>query len=204
MFVKQIRVASFGNSAYLVGSEDAKICAVIDPLRDADLYIREAEALGVKILYSLETHVHNDFISGSRELAARTGATIGASAAGGLLFDHRPLRKGDTIEMGEVRLEAIATAGHTPEHIPFLATDTNRGDGPHAIFSGGALLVGGVARNDLLGKQLAPFLGRWFHRTLREELQPLRDDVVVYPTHGGGSFCLAESATNIESTSTIG
>ena len=94
MYVKQIRIESLGNSSYLVGSEQSKECAVIDPLRDIDLYVREAEAQGFRITHSLETHVHNDFISGSRELAARTGATIGASAAGGLLFDHRPLKKG--------------------------------------------------------------------------------------------------------------
>lgn len=82
MFVKQIRVESLGNSAYLVGSEEAKVCAVVDPLRDVDMYMREADALGVKITHALETHVHNDFISGSREVAARTGATVCASVAG--------------------------------------------------------------------------------------------------------------------------
>ena len=146
MFVKQIRVESLGNSSYLVGSREAKVCAVIDPLRDVALYTQEAEALGVQIIYSLETHVHNDFISGSRELAARTGATVCASAAGGLLLDHRPLVKGDSIDLGEVRLDVIATPGHTPEHISFLATDTTESAGPVALFSGGALLVGGVAR----------------------------------------------------------
>lgn len=204
MFVKQIRVESLGNSSYLVGSQEAKVCAVIDPLRDVDLYTREAENLGVQITHSLETHVHNDFISGSRELTMRTGAVCCASAAGGLLFDHRALRKGDSIELGEVRLDVIATPGHTPEHISFLATDTARSNDPQALFSGGALLVGGVARSDLLGKQLAPFLGRWFHRTIREELQTLDNQVAVYPTHGGGSFCLAPTAGNDNTTSTIG
>lgn len=81
MFVKQIRVESLGNSAYLVGSEEAKVCAVVDPLRDVDMYMREADALGVKITHALETHVHNDFISGSRELAARTGASVAGARA---------------------------------------------------------------------------------------------------------------------------
>ena len=204
MFVKEFRIESLGNSSYLVGSQEAGVCAVVDPLRDVDLYQREAAALGVRILYALETHVHNDFVSGSRELAARTGATIGASAAGGLQFDHRPLQKGDTLTLGEVRLEVIATPGHTPEHISFLATDTSRGNGPHALFSGGALLVGGVARSDLMGKQLAPFLGRWFYRTIRQELRRLPDEVAVYPTHGGGSFCLAAPSGGGATTSTIG
>lgn len=204
MIIKQIRIEGLGNSSYLVVSEEAQACAIVDPVRDVDLYIQEAESLGVKILYSLETHVHNDFVSGSRELAARTDATVCASAVGGLAFNHRSLRPGDTIEFGEVRLEVLATPGHTPEHVSYLATDTSKGGGPHALFSGGALLVGGVARSDLLGKQLAPFLGRWFHRTIMRELKPLDDSVAVYPTHGGGSFCMAASASGSNTTTTIG
>ena len=91
MFVKQIQIESLGNSTYLVGDEEAKVCAVIDPVRDVDLYIEEAKALGCKITHSMETHVHNDFISGSRELAARIGATACASGASGLIFKHRAL-----------------------------------------------------------------------------------------------------------------
>ena len=204
MFCKQIRLESLGNSSFLVGSQEAKVCAIVDPARDVDLYIREAEALGLRIAYSLETHVHNDFISGSRELAARTGATVCASAVGGLAFDHRSLRPGDTIEVGEVRLDVIATPGHTPEHVSYLTTDTAGEGGPHALFSGGALLVGGVARSDLLGKQLAPFLARWFHRTISRELKPLDDNVTVYPTHGGGSFCMAAAPSGGINTTTIG
>ena len=147
--------------------------------------------------------MHNDFVSGSRELAARGGITVCASSAGGLQFDHRPLQRGDAITLGEVQIKVLSTPGHTPEHISFLATDTSTTD-PPALFSGGALLVGGVARTDLLGKQLAPFLGRWFFQAIRQELQPLADDVIVYPTHGGGSFCLATPAQGGALTSTIG
>jgi hydroxyacylglutathione hydrolase len=205
MLVKQIRIESLGNSSYIVGSPEAKLCAVIDPARDVDLYIREADSLGMKIAYALETHLHNDFISGSRELAARTGCPIAASAVGGLAFDHRPLKPGDSIDIGEVRLQVIATPGHTPEHISFQATDTSKGSGPHALFSGGALMVGGVARSDLLGKQLAPFLGRWFHRTITREFKPLDDAISVYPTHGGGSFCMASAGNASRAdTTTIG
>ena len=100
MFVKQIRVESLGNSSYIVGSEEEGTCAIVDPVRDIDIYVREAESLGYRILYSLETHVHNDFVSGSRELAAKQGATVYASAAGGLVFEHRPLRPGDRVELG--------------------------------------------------------------------------------------------------------
>ncbi len=204
MIVKQIQIESLGNSSYIVGSEDAKVCAIVDPVRDIDMYIREAEALGMRIAYSLETHVHNDFLSGSRELSARVGSTTCASGAGGLVFDHRALRDGDVIELGEVKIEVLATPGHTPEHVSFLADDTARSDGPHALFSGGALLVGGVARSDLLGKDIAPFLGRWFHQTLRRKLDGLGDSVEVYPTHGGGSFCLATPSGSGATTTTIG
>ena len=176
----------------------------MDPVRDVDLYVREAESLGVRILYTLETHVHNDFISGSRELAARVGATICASGAGGLVFDHRALRPGDHIEFGEVRMEVVPTPGHTPEHISFLATDTSKDAGPHALFSGGALMVGGVARTDMLGEQVAPFLSRWFYRTIRQELQRLNDEVVVYPTHGAGSFCMSTPSSSAATVTTIG
>ena len=204
MFVKQIQIESLGNSTYLVGDEEAKVCAVIDPVRDVDLYIDAAKALGCKITHSMETHVHNDFISGSRELAARIGATACASGASGLIFKHRALREGDVIDVGEVRFEVLATPGHTPEHVSYLVTDTGRGAGPHALFSGGALLVGGVARSDLLGKEVAPFLGHHFHQTIRTKLSELRDEVVVYPTHGGGSFCLASPADSGATTTTIG
>ena len=144
MFVSQINVESLGNSSYLVGSTEAGVCAVVDPVRDVDLYIEEAASRGLRIAYSLETHVHNDFISGSRELAARTGAMVCAPAAGGLIFEHRSLRPGDSIDVGEVRLDVIATPGHTPEHVSYLATDTGDSSVPKALFSGGALLVGGV------------------------------------------------------------
>ena len=203
MLVKQIRVESLGNSSYIVCSEEQKTC-VVDPVRDIDIYTREAEALGYRILYSLETHVHNDFVSGSRELTARVGTLVCASAAGGLVFEHRPMSPGDRLEFGEVSLEVMATPGHTPAHISFLATDGSKAGGPHAIFSGGALMVGGVARSDLLGRDVAPFLSRWFYRTIKNELQRLSDDVDVYPTHGAGSFCLATPSSSEATVSTIG
>ena len=204
MLVEQITVESLGNSSYLVGSPEAGVCAVVDPVRDVDLYTERASHLGLEILYSLETHVHNDFVSGSRELAARTGATVCASGASGLLFDYRPLRHGDSIEVGTVRLDVIETPGHTPEHISYLATDPADETGGDVLFSGGALLVGGVARTDLLGKDLAPFLGRWLHRTITDELKRLDDGVTVYPTHGAGSFCLASPTDSGARVTTIG
>ena len=203
MLIHQMQIESLGNSSYIVGSQDAGVCAIVDPVRDVDIYIDKAQQLGMRITHTVETHVHNDFLSGSRELAARIGVTIYASSASGLIFDHRAVNEGDSIELGEVRLEVIATPGHTPEHVSYLAFDAGSTT-PSALFSGGALLVGGIARTDLLGDDVAPFLGRWFHHTIQDKLAPLPDDVDVYPTHGGGSFCLATPEGSGASTTTIG
>ena len=203
MLIHQMQIESLGNSSYIVGSQDAGVCAIVDPVRDVDIYIDKAQQLGMRITHTVETHVHNDFLSGSRELAARIGVTICASSASGLIFDHRAVNEGDSIELGEVRLEVIATPGHTPEHVSYLAFDAGSTT-PSALFSGGALLVGGIARTDLLGDDVAPFLGRWFHHTIQDKLAPLPDDVDVYPTHGGGSFCLVTPEGSGASTTTIG
>jgi hydroxyacylglutathione hydrolase len=156
----------------------------------------------VHISHVFETHLHNDFLSGSRELAARTGARIVASAEAGLEFDHQPVRDGHVVALGEVCLTVLATPGHTPEHVSYLAHDTARPAEPPVLFSGGSLLVGAVSRTDLLGHEHATGLARQLYRTLHEKILPLGDEVVVYPTHGAGSFCTA--AASAESTTTIG
>lgn len=190
-----------GNSAYLVGSREAGTAALIDPLRDVDPYLVTAKRRGVDIMFALDTHLHNDFLSGVREVAARTGAAIGASAEAELEFDHRPLREGDRLDLGGHGLEVLATPGHTPEHIAFLLRGP-RSDAPIALYSGGALIVGGAARTDLLGDDATEPLARKLYRTIHEKLLALPDDVVVYPTHGAGSFCAAP--TGEDRTTTIG
>jgi hydroxyacylglutathione hydrolase len=191
-----------GNSAYLVISEADRVTALIDPLRDVDQYQAVARQEGVCITHVLETHLHNDFLSGSRELAAVSGARIVASADAGLEFDHQPVRDGDVVALGEVRISVLATPGHTPEHVSYLAHDTSRPADPPVLFSGGSLLVGAVSRTDLLGHEHATGLAHQLYRTLHERILPLGDDVVVYPTHGAGSFCTA--AASAESTTSIG
>jgi glyoxylase-like metal-dependent hydrolase (beta-lactamase superfamily II)/rhodanese-related sulfurtransferase len=156
----------------------------------------------VCITHVLETHLHNDFLSGSRELASLAGARITASAGAGLEFDHHPVREGDVIPLGEVRISVVATPGHTPEHVSYLARDTSRPTDPPVLFSGGSLLVGAVSRTDLLGHDHATGLTHELYRSLHEKILPLGDEVVVYPTHGAGSFCTA--AASAESTTTIG
>jgi hydroxyacylglutathione hydrolase len=191
-----------GNSAYLLISETDHSAALIDPLRDVDQYVNVACQEGARITHVFETHVHNDFLSGSRELAAATGARIVASAAAGLEFDHQPVRDCDVVALGEVRLSVLATPGHTPEHVSYLSRDTSRPGDPPVLFSGGSLLVGAVSRTDLLGHEHATGLAHELYRSLHERILPLGDDVVVYPTHGAGSFCTA--AASAESTTTIG
>src|SRR2546425_11576552 len=145
VFVQPFVEEGLGNTAYLVGARDSKVAALIDPLRDVDRYLEAADGLGVKIAFALDTHLHNDFVSGSREIAARTGAIVGASAEAGLTFDHRPLRDGDTLPLGSLSLGVLATPGHTPEHIAYAVGEAP-GSPPLAVFTGGALIVGGAAR----------------------------------------------------------
>jgi hydroxyacylglutathione hydrolase len=197
--VRQFVLEGLGNSSYLVAAADGGAAAVIDPDRDIAPYLLAARELGVSIAVVVETHVHNDFVSGSRELAARTGATIGASAAGELRYDHRSLRDGDRVEVGSLQLEVMATPGHTPEHICFVAHEYGK---PVGLFSGGSLLVGSIARTDLLGPDLAEALAEKMYHSLHDRILSLPDDLPVYPTHGAGSFCTA--ATNTARVTTIG
>ena len=202
MRVRQFVDEGLGNSAHLVISESSGVGALIDPLRDVDQYMAVAKAEGVRITHVLETHIHNDFVSGSRELAALTGARIVASADAGLEFDHQPVRDGDSLFIGDIQVKVIATPGHTPEHVSYLAHSTANPAEPAVLFSGGSLLVGAVSRTDLLGHEHATGLAHQLYHSLHEKILPLGDDVIVHPTHGAGSFCTAAAAA--ESTSTIG
>ncbi len=201
MFIESFFDHGLSNSAYLVGSHEAKVAVMIDPLRDVDRYLATAERLGVTITHVLETHLHNDFISGAREMAAQTGAFVAASAEAQLGFEHRPLLEGDSIPLGPHVLSVMATPGHTPEHISFMlrAADSPK---PLALFSGGALMVGGAARTDLLGPGMAQPLAHALYHTLFDKLLTLPDDLPVYPTHGAGSFCAAPAS--VERVTTIG
>ena len=201
MFLKQFVNEGLGNSSYLVGSTRTKEAVVIDPQRDVDTYLEEAQRAGLKIKYALETHLHADFVSGSRELAAATGATIGASAQAHLQFPHLPLKERDHLELGEIILEVVETPGHSPEHISFLVREAGKKK-PTAFFSGGALIVGGIARTDLLGHEHAVPLARQAYHTVQDKLLKISDEVTVYPTHGGGSYCVA--AQREERTTSIG
>ena len=180
-----------GNTSYLVDLGDGRALA-IDPERHPGPYL----ARGLSIAYTAETHLHADFVSGSRELAA-LGATVVAPAAAGLEFPARGLGDGDELDLGGLRLRALATPGHTPEHLAYLLLD---GDRPAALFSGGSLLVGAVARTDLIDPDQTDDLARQLWRSLRERVLTLPDDLPVYPTHGAGSFCSAPAGGDRSTT----
>jgi hydroxyacylglutathione hydrolase len=181
-----------GNSSYVIDLEDGRMI-VVDPPRDPGPFLSHAEGAGVKVKYSIETHLHADFVSGSRELA-REGARVVAPRAAGLEFPHKGLGDGDELDLGGLTLRAIATPGHTPEHLSYLILD---GDTPVALFSGGALLSGSVARTDLISPDQTESLGRSLWRSLQERILVLPDDVVVFPTHGtGATFCSASTGAH--------
>ncbi|HOZ58936.1 MAG TPA: MBL fold metallo-hydrolase [Nakamurella multipartita] len=186
-----------GNSSYLVDLGDGR-AAVIDPQRDVRPYLSIAHRYGLRIGYAVETHVHADFVTGSRELAAQ-GAQVVAAGAAGLGFGHRGLADGDRLDVGGLALEMVATPGHTPHHASWLLRD---GDTPAGVFTGGALIVGGVARTDLVSPDRTEDLARAAYRSVRDRLLTLPDELPVWPTHGPGSFC--SSGESGERTSTIG
>jgi hydroxyacylglutathione hydrolase len=196
--VAVIPTPGLGNSTYLV-AVDARAVA-IDVPRDAWRIHDAAEQRGWRITHVLETHVHNDYLSGARELAATHGATIVAPGEGDYGFDHTPARDAFELDLGGAGLVARATPGHTPEHLSWELQD---GDGrPTTLFSGGSLLIGGVGRTDRLGRARLDEMTAAQFRTMRR-LDQLPDEVVVRPTHGAGSFCVAGNV-DISGDATIG
>jgi hydroxyacylglutathione hydrolase len=186
-----------GNSAYVVDLGDGQGLA-IDPERNPSPYLAIAERRGLRLRWVVETHLHADFVSGGREMAAQ-GAHLLAPAESGLRFDHQAVSHGDEVDLGGLILRVIATPGHTPEHCAYLLMD---GAEPLGLFTGGTLIVGGVARTDLISSNLTEELARAAYRSIKERLFTMPDDLVVYPTHGAGSFC-STSPTG-ERTTTIG
>ena len=194
MLIEQFFDRGLGHASYLVADPDAGLAFLVDPDRQVDAYLAAAARLGVLITDSFETHVHNDYVSGSPGLAELRPITVHAAAVAALEFAHAGHADGDLIAVGELAVRCVATPGHTPEHMAYLVADRRRAEDPQYLFSGGALLVGHIARTDLLGPTVGETLARSAYDTLRERLLPLADYVAVFPTHGGGSACSAEVA----------
>jgi hydroxyacylglutathione hydrolase len=186
-----------GNSAYLLDLGDGRALAV-DPPRDLRALRAAAQRRRLRVAYAADTHLHADFLTGARQLAADHDATILASAAGGRRFDHRGLRDGDEVDLGGLTLQALSTPGHTDEHLSFLLRD---GAAPVGVFTGGSLIVGSAARTDLLGADRTQELARAQYVSLHR-LAALPEATAVWPTHGAGSFCSAPPGA--ARTSTIG
>lgn len=202
MFVKQFYVPSLGHYSYLIGDNDTGEALVVDPKRDIADYLHTAEEEGLRINYIFETHNHNDYVSGSRELAAATGATFYASSDSGITHTYKPVKEGDEIQVGVLKVKVMATPGHTPEHVSYTIADTSRADEPVLVLTGGDLLVGSVGRPDLLGKELGQKLAPQLYNSLHGKILKLQDYVQVLPTHGAGSACGNNISTT--RTSTIG
>jgi len=201
MILKQIYLGCLSQASYLIGSDGE--AAVVDPRRDIDEYLDEARIAGLVIKHVLETHFHADFVSGHRELAARTGATIyfGRQARPG--YAVTSLADGDEVRVGRATLRTLETPGHTPESVCYLVLDPEQGGTPAAVLTGDTLFVGEVGRPDLMGHQFtADQMAGSLYDSLHEKLLTLPDDVIVYPGHGPGSSC----GRNIgpETSSTIG
>lgn len=182
-----IRDEGLGNTSWLVDLGDGS-ALVVDPRRDPRPYVSASGQRRLRIRFAAETHLHADFVSGGRELAHETGAQILAPAGAHLAFGHTPVHDADGIDLGGLTLRVLATPGHTPEHVAFVLVD---GAEPVALFSGGTLTVGGTARPDLIAPDQTEPLARATWRSITERLLTLPDDLRVYPTHGGGSFCAA-------------
>jgi hydroxyacylglutathione hydrolase len=202
MYFKQFYLGCLAHASYLIGSEGE--AAVVDPQRDVEQYIAEAESQKLKIKYVVETHLHADFVSGHRELAARTGAEIVFGEKAGATFPHRRVRDGDALQVGKLTLRVLETPGHTPESISILVSEPTAPDNPKKVLTGDTLFIGDVGRPDLVGakghtpEQMAGML----YDSLHNKLLTLDDAVEVYPAHGAGSLCGRNLAK--ETSSTIG
>src|SRR5499426_564308 len=205
MILRQFYLNCLAHASYLVGDEASHTAAVVDPQRDVDQYLAFADAHGLRIAHVLLTHFHADFVAGHLELRDRTGATIYLGAAAKAEYAFTPLRDGESVEFGRVRLTALETPGHTAESISILVFDLDRSaTEPHAVLTGDTLFVGDVGRPDLrvaLGWS-AEELGGLLYDSIHKKLLPLPDTSLVYPAHGAGSLC--GKAISRETVSTIG
>jgi hydroxyacylglutathione hydrolase len=189
MILETIETGGLAHLSYLLGDEGAGVCAVIDPRRDVSVYLDVARANNCRITHILETHIHADFVSGSRELASQVGAPVYVGAAEGYGFDHRPLKDGDCLEVGSLRLGVLQTPGHTPEHVCYLVSGGKGSQEPWGLFTGDTLFAGEVGRPDLIGGGSEERLARQLFRTLHEKVLVVGDEAEIYPAHGAGSPC---------------
>ncbi|HUM06425.1 MAG TPA: rhodanese-like domain-containing protein [Terriglobales bacterium] len=200
MYFEQFYLNCLAHASYMIGSGGE--AAVIDPQRDVDLYLEAAEEQGLRIRHVFETHLHADFVSGHKELAARTGARIYIGAEAHAAFPHVPLRDGFEIKMGSLGIRTLETPGHTAESICLVVTDEQKSPEPWAVMTGDTLFIGDVGRPDLSTTHTPQELAGLLYDSLHQKLMRLPDAVLVYPAHGAGSLC--GRSMRAERWSTIG
>jgi hydroxyacylglutathione hydrolase len=202
MILEQYYLGCLAHASYLIADQEAGVAAVVDPQRDVEQYVEDASALGCRIEHVFLTHFHADFVAGHLELRDRAGATIHLGARARAEFEFAPMADGSSVELGAVRLEVLATPGHSPESISILVHDPRHGEAPYAVLTGDTLFIGDVGRPDLrasLGWS-AQELGGMLYDSLHEKLLPLPDATLVYPAHGAGSLCGKNLSTDTVST----
>ncbi len=211
MLIERVYDPDLAHASYVIGCQAEGTAIVIDPRRDIQAYLDIADKNAMRITAVTETHIHADYVSGARQLAAATGADLYLSAEGGpdwlYRFGHVPLWHGSTIELGNILIEALHTPGHTPEHLSFLVTDRAATDQPGFLFTGDFLFVGDIGRPDLLdeaagGEDTRFPMARELFESLRKTVTALPDYVQIHPGHGAGSAC--GKALGAVASSTIG
>jgi hydroxyacylglutathione hydrolase len=203
MILERYYLACLAHASYLIADEQTREAVVVDPQRDVDSYIESAAALGCRIRHVFLTHFHADFLAGHLELRDREGARIYLGARASAEYDFTPMRDGDTLELGRIRIEVLETPGHSPESISLAVYDLDRNEQDAcAVLTGDTLFIGDVGRPDLrasLGWS-AEELGGLLYDSLRDKLLALPDETLVYPAHGAGSLCGKNLSTDTVST----
>jgi hydroxyacylglutathione hydrolase len=187
MYFEQFYLGCLAHASYMLASEGEAV--VVDPQRDVEIYLTAAEANQVSIRHIFETHLHADFVSGHRELASRTGARIYIGAQAEATFPHVPVKDGFQLQVGQIRITALETPGHTPESMCFVIADEEKSRAPWAVLTGDTLFLGDVGRPDLSKRFTAAQLAGMLYDSLHHKILKLSDDVLVYPAHGAGSLC---------------
>lgn len=200
MYFEQFYLGCLAHASYLLASEGEAV--VVDPQRDVELYLKAAAEHGATVRHIFETHLHADFVSGHRELAARTGAKIYMGAQSGAKFEHVPVSDGFELKFGKVSIRVLETPGHTPESICLVVTDAEKSSAPWAVLTGDSLFIGDVGRPDLSPRHTPAQLAGLLYDSLHTKLMSLPDSVLVYPAHGAGSLCGKNMRS--ERSSTIG
>ena len=200
MYFEQFYLGCLAHASYLLASDGEAV--VVDPQRDVDLYLKAATEHGFVIRHIFETHLHADFVSGHKELAARTDAKIYMGPQAGAQFAHVPVGDGFQLKFGKASIRVLETPGHTPESICLVVTDKEKSISPWAVLTGDTLFIGDVGRPDLSPRHTPAQLAGLLYDSLHTKLLTLPDNVVVYPAHGAGSLC--GKNMRAERSSTIG